>query len=152
MWRLGAAAFVLATLAGCSSGRHATPRPGCLADWNGQANAAARATATPPLGPYPLYGAGPPLSPRGTFDAFVGRSPVIGAIGTNPPPVCYVWFRFPHGYRGGPALVSYLEISPRKRLYGEPSITTGKNTDVGGRIYLQGRDGRLHPTNRMRRT
>jgi hypothetical protein len=87
MWRLGAAALVLAALAGCSGGgspqrthaaeqaQQATTADGCLADWNGRANAGARATATPPLGPYPLHGDGPPLTPRGTFDAFVGRSP-----------------------------------------------------------------------------
>jgi hypothetical protein len=66
--------------------------------------------------------------------------------------VCYVYFRFPHGDHGGPALVSYPEIDRADGVYGSPSITTGKNTDVGGRIYVPDRAGRLRPTDRFRPT
>jgi hypothetical protein len=111
----------------------------CLTDWNGPANAAVRAGAAPPPGP------------QGTFQAFVGLSTVIGAVGTSPPPVCYVYFRFPHGRRGGPALVSFPEIDRRDGLYGDPTVTVGNDTDVGGRIYVEDPDGRLRPTGRYRR-
>jgi hypothetical protein len=168
--RLGAlCAFVLVTLAGCAGGgavssgpagvmRAAAPArlriPGttCLADWNSPANAAVREGAVPPRGPYRLSGSGPAISPRGPFQAFVAASVVIGAAGTNPPPQCYVYFRFPHGYRGGPAMVSYPEVDPRRGIYGDPGVTTGKNTDVGGRVFVQVRDGRLQATRRSRRT
>ena len=66
--------------------------------------------------------------------------------------MCYVYFRFPHGDHGGPALVSYPEIHRASGVYGSPSITTGRNTDAGGRIYQQDAAGRLHPTRRSRRT
>jgi hypothetical protein len=111
----------------------------CLADWNGPANAAVRAGAAPPPGPH------------GAFQAFVGPSAVIGAVGTSPPPECYVYFRFPHGHHGGPALVSFPEIDPRHGVYGDPSTNVGNDTDVGGRIYVEEADGRLHPTGRYRR-
>jgi hypothetical protein len=111
----------------------------CLADWNGAGNASVRARAAPPLGV------------QGPFQAFVGLSSVIGAVGTNPPPVCYVYFRFPHGHRDGPALVSYPEIDRRDGVYGDPSVTVGNDTDVGGRVYAGSRDGRLHATGRYRR-
>jgi hypothetical protein len=111
----------------------------CLADWNGDANASVRA------------GAAPPMRLPGSFQAFVGLSTVIGAVGRNPPPVCNVDFRFPHGHRGGPALVSYPEIDRRHGVYGEPSITVGNDTDVGGRIYVEDPEGRLHPTGGHRR-
>jgi hypothetical protein len=116
------------------------PRARCVAAWNGPANASVRAGAAPP-----------PQSHR-HFQAFVGLSAVIGAVGANPPPVCYVYFRFPHGHRGGPALVSFPEIDRRGGVYGDPSITFGRDTDVGGRIYVEDSDGRLHPTGRYRRT
>jgi hypothetical protein len=119
----------------------------CLADWNGPANASLRAHTAPPRGPYLMYGRRP-LRPHGAFQAFVGLSTVMGAVGTNPPPVCYVYFHFPHGHRGGPALVSFPEIDRRRGVYGDPSITIGNDTDVAGRIYVEGRDGRLHPTGR----
>jgi hypothetical protein len=122
----------------------------CPADWNGPANASVRAGAAPPLGPFLMDGRRP-LRPHGHFQAFVGLSTVIGAVGTNPPPVCYVYFRFPRGYRGGPALVSFPEIDRRHGVYGDPSITVGNDTDVGGRIYAERADGRLHPTGRRRR-
>ena len=116
----------------------------CLADWNGPGNASARAIAAPPLGPYPTD-AGGEISLQGSFQAYVGLSVVIGIPGSNPPPRCYVFFRFPRGHRGGPALVSFPEIDRRHGVYGDPSITFGNVTDVGGRIYVEGRDGRLHP-------
>ena len=48
------------------------------------------------------------------------------------------------------ALVSFPEIDRHHGVYGDPSITVGNDTDVGGRIYVEGRDGRLHPTGRHR--
>ena len=127
------------------------PRAGCVAAWNGPANDALRTAAAPPRGPNPWY-AHKPIRPHRHFQAFVGLSAVIGAVGTNPPPVCYVYFRFPHGHRGGPALVSFPEIDRRGGVYGDPSITFGRDTDVGGRIYVEDAEGRLHPTGRYRRT
>jgi hypothetical protein len=121
----------------------------CLADWNGPANASVRTRAAPPLGPYLLYGR-EPLRPHGSFQAFAGLSAVMGAAGTTPPPECYVYFRFPRGHRDGPAMVSFGEIDRRHGVYGNPSITVGNDTDVGGRVYTEGRDGRLHPTGRHR--
>jgi hypothetical protein len=157
-----AALLAVVALAGCTGHWSSAPPAShprvlrgvrrCLRDWNGPANAAVRRTTLPPRGPYALFGQGPGLSPKGRYQAFVGRSPVFGALGTNPPPVCYVYFRFPHGDRGGPALVSYPEVDRRAGVYGSPSITTGRNTDTGGRIYRQDRAGRLHPTGRFRPT
>jgi hypothetical protein len=156
-------ALVALPLAGCLGGRSSGPaivappvvRPtgaaGCLADWNDRANAAVRAAATPPHGPYLLYGHAPAVSPHGGFQAFVALSVVIGAPGNDPPPRCYVYFRFPHGYRGGPALVSYPEIRPAAGVYGDPGMTMGNDTDVGGRVYRQDAGGRLHATGRSRR-
>jgi len=110
---------------------------GCLADWNSSVNRSAREETMPPLGPYPLYGGRPHSSPKGGYQVFVGRSIAFGGEGSSPLPVCYVYFRFPHGDHGGPALVSYPEIHRAAGVYGAPSITTGRNTDVGGRIYRQ---------------
>jgi hypothetical protein len=116
----------------------------CLADWNGPRNAAARAIAAPPLGPYPSDDGGK-VSLHGSFHAYVGLSEVIGAVGSDPPPRCYVFFRFPWGHRGGPAKVSFGETNVRRGVYGDPSVNFGKNADAGGRVYFEGRDGRLHP-------
>lgn len=161
--RYCAALLVVATLAGCTghwssagpAGQRRSPHRGvrpCLRAWNGAANAAVRRTTVPPRGPYRLTAQGHGLSPKGGYQAFVGLSPVFGALGTNPRPVCYVYFRFPHGYHTGPALVSYPEIQPADGVYGSPSITTGRNTDVGGRIYVPDRGGRLRPADRFRPT
>jgi hypothetical protein len=150
-------------LAGCGGGRSSGPaivpppdvRPRgvarCLADWNGPANASVRATAAPPRGPYLLLGHGP-LRPHGGFEAFVGVSIAVGGPGLNPPPTCYVYFRFPRGDHGaGPAMVSFPEIDRRHGVYGSPSITVGNDTDVGGPIYKENRAGRLFQTRRSRR-
>ncbi len=157
------ALLVVATLAGCTghwssagpAGHRRAPHRGagsCLQAWNGSANAAVRRRTVPPRGPYELFGQGHGLlAPKGGYQVFVGLSIVIGVPGNNPPPVCYVYFRFPHGDHGGPALVSYPEIHPAAGVYGSPSITAGRNTDVGGRIYRQDAAGRLHPTRRSRR-
>jgi hypothetical protein len=161
--RYCAALLAVTTLAGCTghwssvgpvTHERATHRGvrSCLRAWNGTANAAARRATVPPFGSYPLIGQGPALTPKGGYQAFVGLSGVFGALGTNPPPVCYVYFRFPHGAHGGPALVSYPEIHRAAGVYGSPSISTGKNTDVGGRIYRQDAAGRLRPTDRFRPT
>jgi hypothetical protein len=145
--------------AGCTSGsgREATPATGhrhpvglydreCLADWNAAPNRSAREETAPPVGPYPLYGGQRHASPAGRYQVFVLRSIVVGAVGTNPPPVCYVYFRFPHGYDGRPAMVSYPEIHPAAGIYGDPSITVGNDTDVRGRVFAQRPDGTLYPT------
>jgi hypothetical protein len=161
--RYCAAILAVVTLAGCTghwsgAGTAAHKHPpersvrSCLRAWNGAANDAVRRGTVPPHGPYLLYGQGPGLSPRGGYQAFVALSMVLGALGTNPPPVCYVYFRFPHGDHGGPALVSYPEVDRAAGVYGSPSITTSRNTDVGGRIYVPDRAGRLHPTDRFRPT
>jgi hypothetical protein len=145
-------ALLVVPLAGCMGGRSSGPatvappavRPigaaRCLADWNGRANAAVRRSAAPPRGP------------RGSFQVFVAQSIVIGAVGTDPPPVCYVYFRFPRGDGRGPAMVSFPEVDRRDGVYGDPSTTFGRNTDVGGRIFTEDHSGRLHPTNRFRRS
>jgi hypothetical protein len=161
--RCCAALLAAVTLAGCTghwSGARPASDPGvvngavrrCLRAWNGKANAATRSTTVPPSGPYRLAVQGPALSPRGAYQAFVGRSAVFGALGTKPLPVCYVYFRFPHGDRGGPIVVSYPEVDRRAGIYGSPSIATGRNTDTGGRVYRQDRAGRLYPTDRFRPT
>lgn len=158
------ALLAVAPLAGCAGGGSSRPadtappvgRPtgvaACLADWNGRANESVRTSAAPPRGPYQPVGEHGLRRPRGAFQVFVARSIVMGAIGTNPPPVCYVYFRFPHGAGRGPAMVSFPEIDRRNGVYGDPSITVGNDTDVGGRIYTEDRSGRLHPTHRFRRS
>jgi hypothetical protein len=123
---------------------------GCLADWNSAANRAAREETVPPAGPYPLYRGRPRASASGVYQVFVQRSIVLGAVGTDPPPVCYVYFRLPHGYHGRPAMVSYPEIRPKAGAYGDPSITVGNDTDVEGRIFAQRPDGTLFATDRSR--
>jgi hypothetical protein len=75
-----------------------------------------------------------------------------GAPGGDPPPRCYVFFRSPRGHRGGPAKVSFGEINLRRGVYGDPTVNFGKNADAGGRVYVEGRDGRLQPPARQRRT
>jgi hypothetical protein len=149
------AAFAAA--AGCTTGHEGDAVPvsqhpvvparsaGCLADWNGASNRSAREETVPPAGPYPLYGGRRRASPAGRYQIFVARSVVIGAVGTNPPPVCYIYFRFPHGYNGRPAMVSYPEIDPEAGVYGDPSITIGNDTDVGGRVFAERPDGTLYP-------
>jgi hypothetical protein len=119
----------------------------CLADWNGRANASARALAAPPSGPYPQDGEGPKVSLSGAYEAFVEQALEIGAPGTNPPPRCWVFFRFPHGHHGGPAKVSFPEVNARRAVYGDPTVNFGKNADVGDApAYTEDRDGRLHLT------
>jgi hypothetical protein len=133
------ALLAVATLAGCTgpwssvgpaTHERATHRGvrSCLREWNGTANAAVRRDTVPPFGPYPLFGQGPALTPKGGYQAFVGLSISIGA------------------------LVSYPEIDRAAGVYGSPTITTGRNTDVGGRIYVPDRAGRLRPTDRFRPT
>jgi hypothetical protein len=163
--------------AASSRARHEPPAR-CVSAWNGPANAAARAAATPPRGPYPWF-AHRPIRPQGGFAAFVGHILTVGGpVGTHPAP-CAVYFWFPHGYRGRPALLSFNEVDlprgvygrpainarrtmrfhptrpvyteGRDGLYGDPSVTVGNDTDVGGRIYVEAPDGRLRPTGRYRR-
>jgi hypothetical protein len=123
----------------------------CLQAWNGAANGAVRRTTIPPRGPYALFGQAPGLlAPTGRYQVFVGVSQVMPVEGTQAQPVCYVYFRFPHGDHGRPALVSYPEVNRGAGVYGSPGITTGRNTDTGGRVYRQDRAGRLYPTDRFR--
>ncbi len=122
------------------------PRARCVAAWNGPANAAARAAAAPPRGPYPWF-AHRPIRPQGSFRAFVGFIVTIGGpVGTHPAP-CAVYFWFPHGYRGRPALLSFSEVDLRRGVYGRPGINARRTMRFhpGGRAYAEGRDGRLHP-------
>jgi hypothetical protein len=162
---LAAGLLSLLAAAGCmtGAGRDATPgtvhrqtshlRDGtCLADWNAAHNRLVREQTVPPTRPYLLYGGIQHATPIGDYQVFVHRSIVIGAVGTNPPPVCYIYFRFPRGYHGGPAMVSYPEIHPARGVYGDPSITFGNDTDVGGRVFAQRPDGTLFPTDRTRRS
>jgi hypothetical protein len=93
------------------------------------------------------------VSPQGAFDVAVQRTIEIGLPGTDRPPRCYVFFRFPRGYRGGPAKVSFPEIEPRRGIYGDPTVNFGKNANLGyARVYAEDRDGRLYPTDRSRRS
>ena len=124
----------------------------CVAMWNGPANAAARAAATPPRGPYPWF-AHRPIRPQGSFEAFIGLIATIGGpAGTHPAP-CAVYFWFPHGYRGRPALLSFSEVDLREGVYGRPGINARRTMTFhpSGRVYAEGHDGRLHPTGRHRR-
>jgi hypothetical protein len=123
----------------------------CLADWNAAPNRPVREPTLPPAGPYPLYGL-QQASPTGRYQVFVHESHVFGGELTNPPPVCYVYFRFPRGYHGRPAMVSYPEIRPKLGMYGDPSISVGNDTDVSGRIFAQRPDGTLYATGRTRRS
>jgi hypothetical protein len=150
-------AILLAPVLGGCMGGSASPPPGsqarparpgprarCVAAWNGPANAAVRAAATPPRGPYPWY-AHRPIRVQGSFRAFVGLVTIIGRIGTHPAP-CTVNFWFPHGYHGRPAVVSFSEVDLRHGVYGHPGVNARKTMMVRpeGRVYTEGRDGRLH--------
>ena len=140
--RYCAAILAVVTLAGCTghwsgAGPAAHKRPpersvrSCLRAWNGAANAAVRRGTVPPHGPY-LLTPGLRAHSKGRLSGLRRLSMVLGALGTNPPPVCYVYFRFPHGDHGGPALVSYPEVDRAAGVYGSPSITTGRNTGLVG--------------------
>jgi hypothetical protein len=121
------------------------PRARCAAAWNGRANASVRAAATPPRGPYRWY-AHRPVRPQGGFRAFIGFILTFGGpVGTHPAP-CAVYFWFPHGYRGRPALLSFSEVDLRRGVYGRPGINARKTMRFRpqGRAYVEGRDGRLH--------
>jgi hypothetical protein len=121
----------------------------CAAAWNGPANAAARATATPPRGPYPRF-AHRPIRPQGSFEAFIGLVVAIGGPPSTHPAQCAVYFWFPHGYRGRPTLLSFSEVDVRTGVYIRPSINARRTMTFhpSGRVYTEGRDGRLHPTGR----
>jgi hypothetical protein len=151
-------------LAGCMSGSAAPapspppvppqhgPRAKCMAAWNSPANVAVRTAATPPRGPYPWY-AHRPIQPQGGFEVFIGFILTTGGpAGTHPAP-CAVEFWFPHGYRGRPALLSFPEVDLRRGLYGRPGINADRTMRFhpSGRVYTEGRDGRLHPAGRDRR-
>jgi hypothetical protein len=161
--RYGVGILAIVLLAGCTGHRSSAPPVSrrvvvhggvrrCLRAWNGEANAFMRRTTVPPRGPYRPTVQRPGLSPRGAYEAIVGLSPVLTAAGTNSPAVCYVYFRFPHGDHGGPAVVAYPEVDRAAGIYGSPTIATGRNTDTGGRIYRQDASGRLHPTDRFQPT
>lgn len=124
----------------------------CVAAWNGPANAAVRAAATPPRGPYPWF-AHRPIRPQGRFEAFIGLVVAIGGPPGTHPAQCAVYFWFPHGYRGRPALLSFSEVDVRTGVYSRPGINARRTMTFrpSGRVYAEGRDGRLRPTGRYRR-
>jgi hypothetical protein len=70
----------------------------------------------------------------------------IGNIGSH----CAVTFRFPHGFRGGPATVYYAEWAA-SGVYGDDGISVGKNADNVGRGVRQRLDGTLYTTALSRR-
>lgn len=120
------------------------PRPWpCLSAWNSPSNRAVRLATLPPLGPYPIAGDGPQITPRGSYEVFVGPVIFIG-IG-DLPPRCAVTFRFPHGYRDGPATVYYSERGT-SGVFGDLEVSVGKNADETGRVFAQHPDGTLYPT------
>jgi hypothetical protein len=120
----------------------------CVAAWNGPANAAVRTAAAPPRGQYTWY-AHRPIRPQGGFLAFVGFILVMGRVGSHPAP-CAVYFWFPRGYRGRPALLSFPEVDLRHGVFGQPRTNARKTMRFhhGGRAYVEGRDGGLHPADR----
>ena len=54
-------------------------------------------------------------------------------------------FRFPHGYRDGPATVYYSERGT-SGVFGDLEVSVGKNADETGRVFAQHPDGTLYPT------
>jgi hypothetical protein len=123
------------------------PRARCAAAWNDPANAAVRATAAPPRGPYPWY-AHRPIRPQGGFEVFIGFFLTTGGpVGTHPAP-CAVEFWFPRGYHGRPALLSFTEVDLRRGVFGRAGINARKTMTFhpAGRMYAEDAEGLLHPT------
>ena len=157
MTRWPLAILLVPVLGGCMGGS-AAPAPTstappaqrgararCVAAWNSPANAAVRAEATPPRGPYPWY-AHRPIRPQGGFEAFIGFIMSTGGPAGTHPAQCAVEFWFPRGYHGRPALLSFSQVDLRSGVYGRPGINARRTMRFhpGGRMYVEGRDGRLH--------
>jgi hypothetical protein len=116
--------------------------------WNGQANAAVRAAAAPPRGPYPWYAHGP-IRPQGGFEVFIGFILTTGGpAGTGPVPACAVDFWFPRGYHGRPARLSFTEVDLRRGVFGRGAINAGRTMRFHpeGTVYAEDGEGRLRPT------
>jgi hypothetical protein len=158
MKRWSLAILLAPVLGGCVGGSAASapgspgppaqhgPRAMCVAAWNGPPNAAARALATPPWGPYPWY-AHRPIRPQGGFEVFIAFFVTAGGpVGTHPVP-CAVEFWFSRGYHARPALLSFTELHLRRGVFGRAAVNARRamRFHPEGREYVEGSDGRLRP-------
>jgi hypothetical protein len=136
-----------------SSPKHAAaPQPPCITDWNAPGNATTRAAMNPPHGTFPLVDAsGTSASPSGTYQVYEGTSGAFTAPtsgGDSTPSVCYVYFYYPTGFKGGPALVSVAAPQGSGSYdLDAATMSVGRDTDVTGATRAaQNSDGTLTVT------
>jgi hypothetical protein len=120
---------------GSSAKRDSASQPPCVTQWNAPGNEATRTAMNPPHGPFPLVDVGgTAASPSGGYQVYEGTSGAFTAAandGDSSPSICYVYFYYPTGYQGGPALVSVPgSMGSGSYELDAATMSVGQDTDV----------------------